>query len=131
MEIRTYEVRKNPSIIFLFGLLSAKMYYDIDKDSYYLYVFSSNRNRIVRKIKIEKHDIQRLLAFALYDRYGEEIPKTLWINRRIRAQIQELTERENKHYTHSPAAAVAARPSQKDEFSLNNLERVKIENDPF
>lgn len=47
---------------------------------------------------VEKHDIQWLLAFALYDRYVEKLPKQLWINQDIKKKVQKLNEREKKYY---------------------------------
>lgn len=122
MQMLTYEVRKNPSIIFLFSLASAKIYYDIEKDYYFLYVFSPDRRRIVRKIRLEKHDMLWLLAFALYDRYDEKIPKTLYINRKIRARMLKIIEREKQHYTSRAAEC---------RFLPKSTEEVGIENDPF
>ena len=52
----------------------------------------------LRKIKVEKHDIQSLLALALYDRYGEDLPKQLWINKDMKKKAKKIAERERKHY---------------------------------
>ena len=96
MKVRQYEVKKNPNNIFLLNVSSAKMYYDIENDCYWLYVFSIDRKKILRKIKIEKHDIQSLLAFALYDRYGEDLPKQLWINKDMKKKFRRwLIEKNN------------------------------------
>jgi len=98
MTVKQYQIRRNPNLIFLFRLNSAKMYYHIENDCYWLYVFSVDRKRIPRKIRVEKHDIQWFLAFALYDRYGEELPKQLWINKDMRKKFEKIVERERQHY---------------------------------
>jgi len=102
MRVIQYEIRRNPNIIFLFRVNSAKMYYDIENDCYWLYVFSEDRRRIVRKIRIEKHDIQWLLAFTLFDRYDEDLPKQLWINRDMKKKVRKIAERIEQHYEALP-----------------------------
>jgi|GEM_PF-6076687 len=98
MRATQYQITKNPNIIFLLRLDCAKIYYDIERDDYFLYVFSVDRNKLLRKIKLEKHDVQWLLAFALYDRYSADLPKQLWINQDLKRKVQIIIERENQHY---------------------------------
>ena len=123
MEKRTYEYKANPNIIALLNLSSSKIYYNLEDDCYYLYVFSLDRKRILRKIKLEKHDIQWLLAFALYDRYGEDLPKQLWINRDIKNKVQKIVEREKQHYETIPFYPPTEKPSN---YSGNTVENTIV-----
>lgn len=72
------------------------MKYDVEESTktnfrkFYAYYACIDRKRMLRKIKVEKHDIQWLLAFALYDRYGEKLPKQLWINQDLKEKVQTL-----------------------------------------
>ena len=120
MRVTQYEIRRNPNIIFLFRVNSAKMYYHIENDCYWLYVFSGDRGRIRRKIRIQKHDIQWLLAFALYDRYGEELPKQLWINRDMKKKVEKIVERERQHYETMPFDQPKKKPSNYSGETVEN-----------
>lgn len=102
MTVKQYQIRRNPNLIFLFRLNSAKVHYHIENDCYWLYVFSIDRGRILRKIRVEKHDIQWFLAFALYDRYDGDLPKQLWINRDMQKKVKKIVDREKQHYITMP-----------------------------
>lgn len=123
MRVAQYEIKRNPNLIFLVRLNSAKIYYDIEDDCHWLYVFSVDRKRILRKIKIEKHDIQWLLAFALYDRYSEELPKQLWINQNLKKKAQKLVEREKQHFKMMPFSPPKEKPSN---YSGNTVEKTIV-----
>jgi len=101
MEIINYEIKRNPYLMPLFNLNHAKMYFDTKSEEFWLYVFSVNRKRILRKVKIEKHDIESLLAFCIWNIFPKKSIKAkmnISVNRRLRNKIAELKRKEANFY---------------------------------
>jgi hypothetical protein len=70
-----YVIESSPMRRFISNISEIKLYYDIEKDAYYFYVFSSDRNRILKRIRIDEHDILTMLAFAIAEIYGDKAGK--------------------------------------------------------
>jgi len=85
MEITEYEIKPSQNRRFIMNFSSCKIYYDIEKDAYYLYVFTSDHKKIIKRIPIDKHDILNMLAFALAEIKGEK-----WIERVMKSENPRL-----------------------------------------
>lgn len=64
-----------------------------------------------------------LQAFAVYEKYfGREIPKTIWISKKIREKVQKIKEREEAHYTSSSQKNPSAAEARKKKIPINSIE---------
>jgi len=95
MQIVSYEPKKNPYLIQLANISNAKLYWSLEDFDLWLYTFSRDRKHIIRKLKIESHDIKDLLAVCLWFIYGDDLPKTIWIGKKLRQRILTLHEKVN------------------------------------
>jgi len=102
MEIRRYEVKKRPTLIPLFNINHTKVYFDTKSSEFWQYVFSPNRKRILRKVKLEKHDILNMLAFCIWAIYPDKPMNSrsyLYLPYRLRQRITKLKTKWYEHYT--------------------------------
>lgn len=95
-----YTIGKNPLRIFLCNVSSGKIYFDLETEEFWFYVFSKDRNRIIRKIKLENHDILELMAFSLWSVYGaEKLLNPNWcrqirVTKKMRERIAKIEARD-------------------------------------
>ena len=95
------KMKRNPDLIHLCNINNSKVYYNIPKDQCWIEVYQPtwiNRKRIMKKvgsIKLEKHDIENMWAFAdivLHDCHNP-IPKQRWITKKLRKKEQKILEK--------------------------------------
>lgn len=95
MQIISYEPKKNPYLIQLSNISHAKLYWSLEDFDLWFYVFSADRKHIIRKLKFEHHDVKELLAVCLWFVYGDDLPKKIWIGKKLRQRILKLHEKTN------------------------------------
>lgn len=84
-----YAIQKNPNRVFLCHVSSGKIYWDRETEEFWFYVFSKDRKRIIRKVKLENHDILELMAFSLWHIYGIERMLKKWAEVHITKKMKE------------------------------------------
>jgi len=94
MQKTRYEYKQSPMRRFITNISEIKIYYDIEKDAYYFYIFSGDRNRILKRIRIDEHDIYTMLAFAIAEIYGQRSLKRkypdFYITKNLKRKINEI-----------------------------------------
>jgi hypothetical protein len=91
--IISYTPKKNPDLRLLFNFSFAKVYFNVETSDFWLYVFSDDRKRLIRRMRIEDHDIANLFAFYLNQVYGSKIPDVIRIDQNIKKRTAKIKER--------------------------------------
>jgi len=95
----TYELKRNPNLHFLFNFSEGRVYFDRENCDYWLYVFSKDRKTIIRKVRLQRHDILNMLAFCITEIYGDrplrqKEPK-IWLSKLLKSKIQVMLDKLN------------------------------------
>lgn len=104
MEIISYEPKRNLYLIPLININHTKIYFDTKTEEFWQYVFSRNRKRILRKVKLEKHDILNMLTFCIYAIFPNkklDYNTVIYVTRKLKKKIAQLRRKEEQFYGES------------------------------
>lgn len=96
-----YKIQKNSNLLLLMNVANSKIYFDVRTSEFYQYVFQPDRKRILRKMRLENHDILNLGILFLWAVLRDKplhVGTRLHLNRNIRSKIAELRRKEGQFY---------------------------------